>query len=327
MKSLQVESKMCYSPLTQFEFHELKRDKCIKDALNIGNIYLICRRPRLFFKDASVNQETLSVKIFQNHTNKEILFNINLHQENICRGNDELSIEVGLYKTTSITSYFGPSSNQTQQKGSNQLYDGIKVYRKNSKQQNEFLVWFNPEKLIHLYLSGIIQADPEGLYEDLFSLVNYDVLYVGRTNDMHHRQSHHEHVLEILARESSQWGDLPAREICLVSLVVADAYEVVSLGSETKTPINNKEDYYYDLEKALVRALDPFYNRDKFLNYPSQDKQCLLHSKLIYDTLFYNFNIPIVFNCGGKHIRGYNDHIRVSSDGSVTIVDNEGGTQ
>ena len=67
------------------------------------------------------------------------------------------------------------------------MYDGIKVYKINSKQEKTFVVWFNPEKLIHLILQKTINASLTGDAQDLFSLVNYDVLYVGRTNNMHWR--------------------------------------------------------------------------------------------------------------------------------------------
>lgn len=328
LRGLSVDTGMCYSPLSEYEFQNLKDDKDIKNALNCGNIYLICGRPRLFFKDVSLKDGALSVKVFQKFTSKEFQFDIDLLQKYIWDGDGICSIEVGQYAFgSSSVSWFETSSSESNQNSSNQMYDGIKVYKINSKQEKTFVVWFNPEKLIHLILQKTINASLTGDAQDLFSLVNYDVLYVGRTNNMHWRQSHHEHVQEILAREQSKWGDLPTHEICLVSLCVASAEEIVPLGTESEEGVYNKEDYYYDLEKALVRALDPFYNRDKFLNYPSQDKSCILHSKLKYDILYYSFDFPIAFNCKGKHIRGYNNCIRVSSDGTVGIVDLEDSVQ
>lgn len=319
---LTVESKMSYSPLSQYDFQNLKDDSDIKSALNIGNIYLICRRPRLFFKDVSIDDDALSIKIFQRHTCKEFQFHVDLIQEHIWDGEGTCSIEIGQYLLPSSSgSWFDSMPKSTDQKQDCQEYDGIKVYKACSGQNKKFVLWLNPEKLIHLVLLKLIKAEVSGETKDLFSLLNYDVLYVGRTNDMHRRQTHHEHVQEILSLEHPQWGDLPAHEICLISLFVSGADEIAHFGEETKTPVYGKTDYYYDLEKALVRALDPSYNRDKFPKYPSDDKDCILHSKLNYDVLYYSFNIPIVLNCKGKQIRGMNDMIRVSKDGCVNIVD------
>lgn len=312
---------MCYSPLSEYEFHNLKDDQDIKKALNLGNIYLVCCRPRLLFKDLSLQQDELTLTIVQRTFNKSIQVHIPLRQEKLWDGQGICKIEYGHYEAAPSTPTWFDLNCSVQKKNVVSEYDCIKLYKDVPGKESEFIIWFSPERLIHLGISGTIKIRWTLDFQEFFNLMNYEVLYVGRTCNMHHRQSTHEHVLEMLAKEQSRWGDLPSHEICFVSINVTESHELLNLQKCPSNPDLTNEQYYYDLEKALIRALDPYYNKGLYLNYPNNDSECLIHND--FDYLIYQFTIPMIINCKGTQIRGFNDCIRVSKSGSVDVIEYE----
>lgn len=325
MNCLNFNTHMCYSPLSEYEFQSLKKDNDIKKALNLGNVYLICQRPRLFFKDLTITAEKeLILTIVQKIRNsKELKFLVPLKQKKLLNGDSDIIIEKGTYDYSNSTSDWF-SSNDKKIFNNKSDFDGLKIYKivkkRKGKEEAQFVAWLSPEKLIFLALSNLLQTSIHSQSLPFVKdFVKYDVLYIGRTNDMHRRQSKHEHVQEILSKEFPKWKDLVPHEICFISLKITQGDENC-LGCVPQYPKLKNDEMYFDFEKAFVKAFTPQYNKDHFDSYPLTDPNCL-HKKYNYDYFAYLFNIPVILTNSSleKKIVGTEDCIVVSKSGLVSL--------
>lgn len=316
MNIINVKSSMCYSPLSIFEFRQLEenQDEDVIKAINNGNIYLICKRPRLFFKSVSINHEKkLSVDVIQQDTLNTIAFEIPLIQKNILTEDADIEIQFGTFDYATST----PNWQAMKEKVFNgNEFDGLKIY-KITPAGKDFVVWLNPEKLMHLCFSGYIKAFLSASDASVIkNLVEYEVLYIGRSKDMMHRQLKHEHVQEILSKELTEWGSSPNFEVSMIVLKIDSGNEECINSVPQDSGLKN-DDFYKDLEKALVRNFLPKYNKDLFDNYPLKGTESI-YPKCQYNYLIHDFSIPVNLKTDKTVFYGLDDVIVVKDDGSIS---------
>ncbi len=192
-------------------------------------------------------------------------------QKNIT-DDDQTGVELHLY--------FQDKKNKTNVGPFNDLR-GIKLY-----QANNFLLWFTPEKFLHSYWIGQIFAEIEG---KITNFTKYNVHYVGKATDQDiwKRLTGHATLQDILSLENPlTYGALPTEEIALLlfrfqnNLSINtykpadnDISDMVATIMGTNQP--DQRTIYLDAEKALVKAMQPKYNKEMYRSYPAYLKLVL----------------------------------------------------
>jgi hypothetical protein len=311
--------KLAYSPLSTFDFSLIKGEKIFAEILGQSNLYVICQRPILYFDNVVFNNESASMSFqIKQESNKEILeCTLPLKQENITTD-----------LTKEIIGAFGRNDKSLKcDKQPIRRVDGFHIY-----QENEHLIWFTPEKFLQNYWVEAIEAEIIG---NIRLFTNYTVLYVGKAIKQHilKRLESHSTLLEILMKESPLTNtNATNHEIVLLffkyydNLLTStfapdeDIQEMVGMmqgeGYPHKVHVDN------DVEKALIRALNPTYNKIKFKCYPESKDG--LHS-YNFDTISYSLSDPIALvyqngtiNGASYYVNG--DHIFVNDDNSVEVL-------
>lgn len=315
-KSLINQLELAYAPLTAFEFAKLKDDKLIEEALNQASLYLIGQRPVITFEnvipDRTVYQ--LNFEIHQKGNPNILKCKLPFDQEVL--GLKESNVYVALnYLDKSIKQQAPPFAN----------IHGFSLGRHHEKQR-EFVVWFSPEKLLQNWSKGIIQCDIDG---DWKSFTNYKVHYVGKATKQSilQRLTGHATFQDILSLESPVTEkQLPANEIVILAFEFHDNIQIHSFGDRAKTKdmvaaflgknYPDQEKVFLDAEKALIKAMQPSYNKELFKSYP-KSKDGLYNDK--YTAIVYTFMDSLVLIYDDGEIRG---GISPLGGDAILILDN-----
>ncbi len=323
MKSLLNKLKLAYSPLNNRDFTVLKGDQDIQGNLRRSSLYIICQRPELFFKNIRPVTEKQSV-------------HLEIHQE----GNpSHLKIEFPIFQdnlaqdpTKFINTYFGSHRDiESLDNGIDHAY-GFKLYESDEENKlDKFIAWFSPEKLLHNIWLGIIIADIIG---DIREFTRYNVHYIGKATDQEiwKRLTGHATLQDILSIENPiNWGSLPTHEISLLFFYFQDNMQIESFSNDADIDemvkaimgesVPEQKTIFLDAEKALIKAMNPKYNKELFKNYPVS-RDGLYNEK--FTTISYTFTDPItlVYETGdirgGLHQWG-GDSIVIESNSSFRI--------
>lgn len=174
---------------------------------------------------------------------------------------------------------------------------------------NEFIFDFhtNFDRLIQLYHHNLIMIEIKG---DITPFVTYEVLYVGQCAKQHitKRFNGHHAISEIMGSEIIVPKDHDKNEEIIIIPFKINPIEITSMTADTMNTeldkvvaaIEGKEvasdnEYIYDGEKALIRALDPKYNKDKFLNYPQSENGLYQHE---FDSIGYVIDEDLILYYG-----------------------------
>lgn len=283
--------ELAYAPMCNYDFNMLKKDPIIQNILKESCIYIIAQRGVLSFENIQPIEEHQAI-YFEIHQkgNPEILkVVLPFFQENLAQNPEN---EIKLYAGSN-----DPNNNLTELPLNN--IHGIKFL-----EDDEFVVWFSPEKFLQNYWKGHFAAHIEGDYE---AFTNYNVHYVGKATkqDIWKRLTGHATLQDILSVEYPlNYGDLPTHEIAILFLKFRDNMQIHTSGpnddnidemvaSLMGTNLPDKETIFLDAEKALIKAMDPKHNKEKYKSYPKSEDGLYKHG---YDTFSYSFIDPISLN-------------------------------
>jgi hypothetical protein len=301
-KSLLNQLELAYAPLTAYEFAIVKDDKLIERALEKASLYLIGQRPVITFEnvipDTAVYQ--LNFEIHQRGNPNILKCKLPFDQEIFGLIEDNV-VDVAInYLDKSIK----------QEKPPFQNIHGFSLV-KHKKEGKEFIVWFSPEKLLQNWWKGTIECEIEG---DWKSFIQYKVHYVGKATKQSilKRLTGHSTFQNILSLESPVTKkQLPANEIVILPFEFHDNLQIQSFGdgADTKDMVAallgenypEQEKLFLDAEKALIKAIQPAYNKEMFNSYPVS-KDGLYKDN--YDAISYTFMDPILLLYEDGEIKG-----------------------
>ena len=317
-KSLLNQLELAYSPLTAYEFAIIKDDKLINKALDNASIYIIGQRPVITFENVMPDPTLYQL-------------NFEIHQKgnpNILKCRLPFDQELfGLIENNVIDiafNYLDKSIKQESPPFHN--IHGFSLVR-HKKEEREFIIWFSPEKLLQNWWKHIIVCEIDG---DWKSIIKYKVHYVGKATKQSilERLTGHSSFQDILSLEAPVTDkQLPANEIVILPFEFQENLQIQSFGdgANRKDMIASllgenypdQEKVFLDAEKALIKAMQPSYNKELFKSYPFS-KDGLYHDH--YDAISYTFIDPIILTFKEGEIRGGLTHI---GGDTILILDNK----
>ncbi len=301
-KSLLNQLELAYAPLTAYEFAIVKDDNLIEIALEKASLYVIAQRPVITFENVvpNLDQYQLNFDIHQKGNPNILTCKLPLIQP-IVGSSDKDTIAVAInYLDKSIKQDTLPFNN----------IHGFSL-AKHQEQGNEFLIWFSPEKLLQNWWKGDIECEIIG---DFKSFTKYKVHYVGKATKQSilKRLTGHSTFQDIISLESPVTEkQLPANEIVILPFEFQDNLQIQSFGEEANAKdmvaalhgdnYPEQEKVFLDAEKALIKAIQPVYNKEMFNNYPFS-KDGLYNDN--YDAISYTFMDPISLLYNDGEIKG-----------------------
>ncbi|MCX6218707.1 hypothetical protein [Spirosoma sp.] len=306
-KSLLNQLELAYAPLTAYEFATIKDDLLVEKALEKASLYLIAQRPVITFENVipDTTAYQLNFEIHQRGNSNILRCQLPFDQELFDLMKDNVVDVAFNYLDRDIKQEKPPFGN----------IHGFSLVRHTLKGK-EFIIWFSPEKLLQNWWKGLITCKVQG---DWKSLTNYIVHYVGKATKQSilKRLTGHSTFQDILSLEAPVTKkQLPANEIVILPFEFRDNLQIQSFGkngnlkdmveSLQEKNYPDQEKIFLDAEKALIKAMQPSYNKELFNNYPvSKDG---LYSEN-YDAISYTFIDPIVLTYTEGEIRGGSTYI------------------
>ena len=303
--------KLSYSPLSSFDFAQLKNDPSILKAIENSTLYIITKRPVLYFENVRMDRESWSLmfEIHQNENPLTLNCRLPLDQEYL------FSLE-----DNPVSLRFWYSDEKFKSDGEiKKRVTGIQFYV--GETTTQFRLWLSPEKFMKNYTSQSLLADVEG---DVRNFRKYQVLYVGKATDQSiaKRLSNHAKLQEILSLENNiSKEELTRDEVVLLLFEIRPELITRSYTSEVdleflvpllKGELPAPAKLTADAEKALIKLLKPHYNQVRYANYP-MGTDGLYNDR--YDHIIYFFrdelellyvNATILGGAGGNQLIGKN---------------------
>lgn len=301
-KSLINQLELAYAPLTAYEFAIVKDDKLIERALEKSSLYIIGQRPIITFENVIPD-----TTVYQ--------LNFEIHQKgnpNILKCKLPFDQEIfGLIKENVVDVAFNYLDKSIkQEKPPFQNIHGFSLVR-HIKDRKEFIIWFSPEKLLQNWWKKNIDCEIDG---DWKSFTQYKVHYVGKATKQGilKRLTGHSTFQDILSLETPVTEkQLPANEIVILPFEFYDNLQIQTFGdgADAKDMVAaflgvnypEQEKVFLDAEKALIKAIQPAYNKEMFNNYPVS-KDGLYNDN--YDAISYTFMDPITLLYDSGEIKG-----------------------
>ena len=276
LKNLTISLRTSYPIITSYEFESLKMEKVVKERLDPSTLYLIVQRPLIYFHNVRQEDEKIKFEITDSKGNEPLVGEFNPWENDFVPEGKDLILNVGFYKK------------ERDKKPPFNHVASMKLYT----EDEEFIVWYTPQKLMHELLQGSLKGKCFG---DLNSFVDYHLHYVGQafSQKIWKRLTGHEKMQSILTMEEAMDGRAlkNSYEISLIILrVLGYSENCIFPLSENKI---NKEMIIHDLknmeaflkfselslpvdapeltnetEAFLINMFKPEYNKRKFKNYP-----------------------------------------------------------
>jgi len=269
-KRLHSTLSLAYAPISNYEFYYLKQENIVQKILSESTLYIICQREELTFENIIYNEETceLNFEIHKKNSTKKLTCSLCIYQNNI------EPIEGGIVATE-----FGRNKKGDipYEQPINDI-KGIRFYRETI--EGEFLIWITPDKFLHHYWDGILEAKVEGDYKDF---TTFKVHYVGESTDQEiwKRLTGHEKLQDILTLEEAfHYESINTHEIVLLLFKIGNSESVTIfdgtgdmddfIESLINPSLPSKEKITLDVEKALIKLLRPNkkYNKIQYKQYP-----------------------------------------------------------
>ncbi len=301
-KSLFNQLELAYAPLTAYEFAVNRDDKMIERALKNASLYIIGQRPVITFEKVipDYDQYQLHFEIHQKNNENILSCKLPLIQPIVGSNVDDTIYVAFNYLNKTLRQNTPPFNNIHGFSLSNHTEIG-----------NDFLIWFSPEKLLQNWWKGHINCEIKG---DFKSFLKYKVHYVGKATKQGilKRLTGHSTFQDILSLESPVTKkQLPANEIVILPFGFQDNLFIEEFGlKSTKKGMvaamqgenfPDQEKIFLDAEKALIKAIQPTYNKEMFNSYP-ESKDGLYNEKL--NVISYTFMDPISLNYAKGEING-----------------------
>lgn len=322
-KSLINQLELAYAPLTAYEFAITKNDFYIELALKNASLYIIAQRPVITFENVTFDESNylLIFEIHQKGNSKIIKGKLPLIQKAVnSKENDTIAVAFNYLDKSQTKNTFSPNN-----------IHGFSLVQILENEQ-KFLIWFSPEKLLQNWWRGNIECHLEG---DIKSFTRYKVHYVGKATKQSilKRLTGHNTFQDILSIESPVTEkQLPANEIIILPFQFKDNLQLQTFGidSPLESMVSSlkgenypeQEKVFLDAEKAIIKAIQPNYNKELFKGYPVS-KDGLYDDN--YDTISYTFMDPITLKytqgeiCGGLSTIG-GDTIFVSENKNFKLI-------
>jgi hypothetical protein len=302
-KSLLNQLELGYAPLTAYEFATVKEDPMIEKALENASLYVIGQRPVITFENVIPNIEEYNLQFYIKQKDNPNVLKCKLPLIQPIVGSKDTD-------TIYVAFNFLDQKKKADELPLNNIH-GFSLLKHNEIADNEFLIWFSPEKLLQNWWKGHVQCEIIG---DFKSFTRYKVHYVGKATrqSILKRLNGHSTFQEILSLEQPVTEkQLPANEIVILPFKFQDNIQFQSFGpgAPKKDMIASflgedhpeQEKVFLDAEKALIKAIQPSYNKELFNNYPVS-KDGLYNDN--YDVISYTFIDPIVLTYEEGTIRG-----------------------
>ncbi len=298
--------ELALEPISVENLNKHKSDSELHRVLQDSSLYLITKRPVLFFSNLEKIKNTITFKIVQPLTRKEIYCTLPIYQEEVI--NDEnLEIEVGY------------NSDRSQHQD---IY-----FFTCKKGEQKVIKWFTPDTILTLFLSEKIDCKISG---DVRAFTIYEVKYVGEAviQNIWKRLAKHENLQRILTEESSDTQSVKlSEELMVLFFRVSDTYdyrgghETLNLDYQERIKNSPKTaNIYYDAEKALINVLGSgLFNKRVYKNYP-QSKDGLINES--FDSWSYSIIDRITLKYKGGTIEGGNDTILISKKNKPVVLKN-----
>jgi hypothetical protein len=175
----------------------------------------------------------------------------------------------------------------------------------------KLIIWFSPEKLLQNYWKGYIDMKIVG---DFKKLLKYQVHYVGKSTEQNicNRLSNHSTFQQILINQDAlTYGNIPSNEIAILLFRLKNNNSITKWDKHStdedmlnyllKYRLPSHKVVSLDAEKALIKHLNPKYNKVIYKSYPT--KKDLLN-KDIHNNILYSFNDPITLIYQDGQIKG-----------------------
>ncbi|MCK4921576.1 MAG: hypothetical protein KAS71_11055 [Bacteroidales bacterium] len=294
-KSIINKLELAYSPFTNYEFGIVNDYSIIEKAIEQASLYVIAQRPAMSFENIIPNQEEniLEFEIHQRN-NPEILKCKFPYLQKVfeATGKNDIGIVINYH-----------DKQETQDKASSGNGHGISfIGYENNK--SRFLFCISPEKFLRNFWRDEIRCEIEG---DIRTFLRYKVHYTGNTTEKSilKKLIGNSPLQEIISLDHPFTNnDLPAHEIVILCFEFHDHFEIQTFGDEsivdnmvdalTGKNSSGQKTIFFEAEKALIKAMQPGYNKEMFNNFPVSnvglyDKNCAVVSYTFMDpiTLYY----------------------------------------
>lgn len=308
-----------YAPISNYEFYHLKQENIVQNILADSTLYVICQREELTFENITYDDITccLNFEIHKKGSSLKLTCSLCIYQENIEPTEGKIvATEFGRNKKGEIPN----------EQPLNDI-KGIRFYRETV--DGEFLLWITPDKFLHHYWNGILDATVEGNYREF---TKFKVHYVGESTDQKiwKRLTGHEKMQDILTvEEAFHFESINTHEIVLLlfqidmmeSITIFDgAGDFDAFVSNMLNPtFPSKMTITLDIEKALIKLLKPNkkYNKIQYKQYP-KSKDGLYNEG--FDWVSYKINDNVTLQYSDVEIIG---DVNVMESTTIIIEENK----
>ncbi|WPY97668.1 hypothetical protein [Christiangramia sp. OXR-203] len=283
-----------YAPLSAFHFSKFINDKEFHSNVFDSHIYIIAQRKEVTFSNFFFweRELELSFDIEQEDSPNIIRCILPVSQKNISAKRGEI-VELRMHNRKS-----------TPEKKIGPPFKGTQAFTIQSRNpvtgKIKRLAQFTPDKLFQNVWKGHIKAKFNKSYTEL---LEYNVQYVGKSTEQNicKRLTGHSTFQEILINQTSlSFKNIPSNEIMIMLFRVKDNNTMVKWGVDstpeeiteylTNYMLPSDKTISLDAEKALIKHLQPEYNKILYKSFPS--KTDLVHQDF-HNSIFYGLSDPI----------------------------------
>ncbi|GEQ87445.1 hypothetical protein ULMS_29530 [Patiriisocius marinistellae] len=294
-----------YAPLSAYHFARFTTDKEFHSNVFDSHVYIIAQRKEVTFSNFFYWEKEfeLSFDIEQEDNDNVVRCVLPFIQENIASDLTK-SIELRLHNRKS-----------TPEKKVGPPFKGTQAFTIQSTDpstgKTKILAQYTPDKLFQNYWKGHINVKFNGDYSDM---LEYNVHYVGKSTEQNicERLSSHSTFQEILTNQDSlSFKNIPSNEIMILLIRIKDNNTIVKWGDDSTSEdiTNYLTDYILpsdktislDAEKALIKHLQPEYNRILYKSFPNEKD---LINKDYHNLILYGLTDPIKLMYKNGELKG-----------------------
>lgn len=282
-----------YSPISSYHLGLLTRNKKFYESVDDSHLYIIVQRKEITFHQLSFSKDRiLKFEIRQKDNDQIINCELPLEQDGF-RLDFKKEIQLRVH-----------DRRNTLEKKIEYPLDGMQAFsiieKDPSTQKSELAGWFSPDKLFYHHWKDDLIAKFSDDYRDM---LNFKIHYVGKSTEQNicKRLSNHSTFQEILINETPfSFGNIPSNEIMVLLLRICDNNSIVSWGKHA-TPeemadfilnyqLPSDKTVSLDAEKALIKHLQPQYNKILYHSFPQNND---LVNMDYHSIILYAFRDPI----------------------------------
>lgn len=301
--------ELAHAPMSAYHFSLLIKDKKFHNNLLDSHLYIITQRKAIYFDNIYISENfELSFDIRQEDNEKIIYCSLPIFQKCINPDRQKI-IELRIHNRKNTV------ENKTKFP-----FNGTQAFSIQERDiltgETNIIFWFSPDKLFQKHWKNEITAKFSGDYK---KMLEFKVHYVGKSTEQNicKRLSSHSTFQEILTKEESlKYGDIPSNEIMILLMRIKDNNTIVSWGNDSTAEemsdyINNyslpsDKTISLDAEKALIKHLQPHYNKILYDSFPS--KNDLINTDY-HSVILYVLNDPISLMYEKGIIKGGNSFL------------------